>query len=183
MAEPHLIFNHTLEGLVLRGLPGGASPELKAKLRAIGVDLDKPLLPAYSRETWARCIELAAEAAYPGEPHEQAWQKLGERMVEGYQETFIGRAMFATLRLLGPRRMLARSQKNFRSGNNYSEVRTTDVSPNQMDVWMNEVQDVLRHFSLGLLLAGMRAAGTQGASVVILQKDAHGVTFRASWRE
>jgi uncharacterized protein (TIGR02265 family) len=183
MADSLLVFSQALEGLVVRGLPGGASPELKAKLRAVGVDLDKPLLPAYPRETWARCIALCAEAMYPGEPRESAWQRLGERMIDGYQETFIGRAMFATLKLLGPRRMLSRTQRTFRSANNYTEVRLNEVGPTQVDVWINEVDDVLRHFTLGLVRAGMRAGGASGVQADILSTDAQGVTFRTSWRE
>jgi hypothetical protein len=45
------------------------------------------------------------------------------------------------------------------------------------------VDDVLRHFTLGLVLAGMRAAGAAGVQVALLSKDAQGVTFRASWQE
>jgi uncharacterized protein (TIGR02265 family) len=141
------------------------------------------LLPGYPRETWARCIALCAEATYPDGPREAAWQRLGERMIDGYQETFIGRAMFGTLKLVGPRRMLARTQRTFRSANNYTEVRLTDVGPTQVDMWINEVDDVLRHFTLGLVLAGMRAAGAAGVQVALLSKDAQGVTFRASWQE
>lgn len=37
------------------------------------------------------------------------------------------------LQVLGPRRTLQRAQKNFRTGNNYTEVRFSDVSPTEMD--------------------------------------------------
>jgi uncharacterized protein (TIGR02265 family) len=184
MAETqYLIFSHSLQGLMSRAFPGGVPPELKAKLRTVGVDLDRPLLPAYPRETWARCIELAAPLAFPRESRELAWRKLGERMIDGYQETMIGRAMFATLRLLGPRRMLQRSQKSFRSGNNYTEVRLTDVAPTVVDVWINETEDVLRHFTVGLVLAGMRAGGALEPQADIHQVDARGFTVRAAWQE
>jgi uncharacterized protein (TIGR02265 family) len=184
MAEPQqLIFSHSLQGLMSRAFPGGVPPELKAKLRTVGVDLDRPLLPAYPREAWARCIELGARHAFPREPRERSWHKMGERMVDGYQETMIGRAMFSTLRLLGPRRMLLRSQKNFRSGNNYTEVRLTDVAPTVVDVWFNETDEVLRHFTTGLVLAGMRAGGAVEPRADIHLADAQGFTLRASWKE
>jgi uncharacterized protein (TIGR02265 family) len=184
MAETqHLIFSHSLQGLMSRAFPGGVPPELKEKLRAVGVDLDRPLLPAYPRDTWARCIELGAQHAFPHEPREVAWRRMGERMIDGYQETMIGRAMFSTLRLLGPRRMLQRSQKSFRSGNNYTEVRLTEVAPTVMDVWFNETGAVLRHFTLGLVLAGMRAGGAVEPQADIRLADSEGVTIRASWKE
>ena len=128
MSDTPLIFNHTVQGLLSRAFPQGVPAALKQQLRGVGVELDKPLLPAYPVQTWSRCIELCAPFAFPNESPQAAWFKLGERMIDGYQETMIGRAMFASLRLLGPRRMLQRSRRSFRSGNNYTDVVLTDVS-------------------------------------------------------
>lgn len=183
MSDTPLVFDHTLQGLFSRTFPQGVPPALKTQLRAAGVDLDKPLLPAYSLETWSRCIELSAPVLFPTERDEVAWRQLGERLIDGYKETMIGRAMFATLKLLGPRRMLQRSRKNFRSGNNYTEVELTDVSPTEMDVWFNEKNDTLRHFTAGLVLAGLRVGGAREPQVSIRHSDARGVTLRASWKE
>ncbi len=79
--------------------------------------------------------------------------------------------------------VLQRSQKNFRSGNNYTEVRLTDVSPTVVDVWFNETDDVLRHFTVGLVLAGMRAGGAVEPQADIHLADSQGFTIRASWKE
>ncbi|PTL75817.1 DUF2378 family protein [Vitiosangium sp. GDMCC 1.1324] len=183
MSETPLIFNHTLQGLFARTFPQGVPAELKAKLRTVGVELDKPLLPAYPVQTWARCVEFSAPVAFPRDRREVAWRKLGERMIDGYQDSMIGGAMFSMLRLLGPRRMLLRAQKNFRTGNNYTEVRTADVSPTAMDLWFNETEDALRHFTAGLVLAGMRVGGAEEPQVDILQVDPKGVTLRATWKQ
>lgn len=182
MSETPLVFNHTVEGLFARTFPDGVPPGLKAELRAVGVDLDKPLLPAYPAPVWSRIIALGARAAFPEAPREVAWRQLGERMIDGYQDSRIGRAMFSMLQLLGPRRMLQRAQKNFRSGNNYTEVRVSDVSPTQMELWFNETDDVLRHFTVGLVLAGMRAGGADEPQVELHHTDARGFTLRASWK-
>ena len=181
MSETPLVFNHTVQGLYSRAFPQGVPALLKEKLRGVGVDLDKPLLPAYPVETWGRCITLSAPVAFPNELPSVAWHKLGERMIDGYQETMIGRAMFASLRLLGPRRMLQRTKRSFRSGNNYTEVLFTDVSETEMDLWFNEPRDVLRHFTAGIVTAGMRMGGAERPRVTILHTDARGVTFRAAW--
>jgi uncharacterized protein (TIGR02265 family) len=185
MPEPSqpLIFSHTLQSLLSRAFPSGATPELKERLRTVGVELDRPLLPAYPKDTWSRCVEYCARYAFPREPRELGWRKMGERMVDGYQETMLGRAMFSTLRLLGPRRMLLRAQKNFRSGNNYTEVRLTDVAPTVLDVWFNETDEVLRQFTLGLIVSGMRAGGADEPRADITHRDAQGMTIRATWKE
>jgi uncharacterized protein (TIGR02265 family) len=182
MSETQFVFNHTVQGLFSRTFPDGVPPELKAQLRAVGVDLDKPLLPAYPTTTWSRCIELGAQAAFPGERREVAWRKLGERMIDGYKDSMIGKAMFSMLQVLGPRRTLQRAQKNFRTGNNYSEVRVSDVSPTEMELWFNETDDVRRHFTVGLVLAGMRAGGAEEPQVRLTDMDAKGFTLRASWK-
>lgn len=183
MSHTPLIFNHTIQGLFSRTFHEGVPAELKAQLRAAGVDLDKPLLPAYPVRTWCQCVELSAPVAFPRERREVAWRKLGERMIDGYQDSMIGSAMFSMLRLLGPKRTLQRAQKNFRTGNNYSEVRITEVSPTAMDLWFNETDEPLRHFTAGLVLAGLRAAGADGAHVDIVDKDPKGFTVRASWKQ
>ncbi|WNG13350.1 DUF2378 family protein [Cystobacter fuscus] len=183
MSDTSFVFNHTVQGLFSRAFPQGVPASLKEKLRAAGVDLDKPLLPAYPIKTWSQCVALSAPVAFPNELPSVAWHKLGERMIDGYQETMIGRAMFASLRLLGPRRMLQRAKRSFRSGNNYTEVQFTDVSETEMDLWFNETDEVLRHFTAGLVMAGMRMGGAELPRVGILHTDARGVTFRASWAQ
>ncbi|MFL5354133.1 DUF2378 family protein [Archangium sp.] len=182
MSHPPLIFNHTLQGLFARTFHEGVPAELKAQLRSVGVDLDKQLLPAYPVQTWCRCVELSAPVAFPRERREMAWRKLGERMIDGYQDSMIGSAMFSMLKLLGPKRTLQRAQKNFRTGNNYSEVRITEVGPTVMDLWFNETDEPLRHFTSGLVLAGLRASGTEQPQVDIIDKDSKGFTVRASWK-
>jgi uncharacterized protein (TIGR02265 family) len=175
-----LVFAHTVEGLFRRGLSGRISPELKEQLRQAGVDLDRPLMPAYPLETWLRCVSLTAQALYPGESRELALRHVGERMVDGYLETTMGSAVFGLLRLLGPHRTLGRMQKNFRSANNYTEVRLTEVGPSEADLWMNE-PGPLRYFMGGVLLAGLRGAGTTDVRVELRHFDDASVTYRLSW--
>lgn len=175
-----LIFDHTIEGLFMRGLTGQVTPRLKEKLRQAGLDLSRPLLPAYPVDVWMRCIGLTAQELYSTTPDTEAWRRLGERMVEGYRETVMGSAMFTLLKILGPRRTLERAQKNFRSGNNYTEVRFTDVSPTLVEVWMNET-DLMRYFIQGMIQAGMRTSGAPDLRVSILQFDSQGTTYRVSW--
>ncbi|QRN98076.1 DUF2378 family protein [Archangium violaceum] len=176
------VYEHTFEGLFVRGLAGRLSPNVKERLREIGLDLDRKLLPAYSVETWTRSVAIAIEALYPGEPEAVAYRLLGERMLAGYQETFTGRAAFQVLRLLGPRRLVERTQQSFRSGNNYTEVRVTDVAPNVVDLWVNEVGPA-RYIVQGAILAALRALlpGDEGVRVDVLGFTDKGITLRVSW--
>ncbi len=177
-----LVYEHTFEGLFVRGLAGRLSPKVKERLREVGLDLDRKLLPAYSVETWARSVAIVIEVLYPNEPEEVAYRLLGERMTEGYQETFTGRAALQVLRLLGPRRLIARTQQIFRSGNNYTEVHITDVAPTVVDLWVNEVGPA-RYIIQGAILAGLRAfrPGDEGVRVDVLGFTDEGISLRVSW--
>ena len=175
-----LIFEHAVEGLFLRGLAGRLTPTLKAQLREAGVDVERKLLPAYPWAVWERSVGVAARALHPAEPNEVSWRLIGERMVDGYRETLVGGAMFGMLRLLGPRRMVGRTRQNFRSGNNYTEARITEVGPMAVELWMNEV-GTLRYFTQGAVLAGMRGAGAPDVRVEVAHFDDAGVTFSVTW--
>jgi uncharacterized protein (TIGR02265 family) len=177
-----LIFEHAVDGLFRRGLAGRVTPSLKEQLREAGLDLERPLLPAYRWDTWVRCVGLTARAVYPTEAPEVGWRLIGERSVDGYRETAVGAAMFGVLRLLGPKRMLGRTRQNFRSANNYTEARITEVGPREADLWMNE-RGQLRYFTQGAVLAGMRGAGAKDARVEVRQFDDAGVTYRVTWGE
>ncbi|HZH13711.1 MAG TPA: DUF2378 family protein [Archangium sp.] len=179
-----LVYEHTVEGLFVRGLARRISPAVKQRLRQAGLDLEGKLLPAYPFETWARCVAIAAEALYPHELQSVAYQCLGARMVEGYRETFTGRLMFRVLQLLGPQRLVARAEQNFRSGNNYTEVRHSDIAANVVELWVNEPGPT-RYVVQGAMLETLRAArpGDAGVRVDVLDFTAENVTFRVSWTE
>lgn len=179
-----LVYEHTVEGLFVRGLARRISPAVKQQLRQAGLDLDCKLLPAYPFDTWARCVAIAADALYPNELQSVAYQWLGARMVEGYRETFTGRLMFRVLQLLGPQRLVARTEQNFRSGNNYTEVRHTDIAANVVELCVNEPGPT-RYVVQGAMLETLRAArpGDMGVRVDLIDFTAESVTFRVSWTE
>jgi uncharacterized protein (TIGR02265 family) len=62
-------------------------------------------------------------------------------------------------------------------------VRLTEVGPTVLDVWFNEVDEVLRHFTVGLVTAGMRAGGALEPRVELVHADTMGITLRASWKD
>ncbi|HYH97076.1 DUF2378 family protein [Hyalangium sp.] len=180
--QEKLVFDQTLEGLFVRGLEGRVTPTLKLHLKEVGVDLDRKLLPAYPFETWCSCVRVAARTLYTEAPEEQAYLALGERMVDGYRGTMMGRALFSVLQLLGPRRVLGRVQQSFRSGNNYTEVRMKELAPTHRELWVNEAGPT-RYLVQGAILAGMRGCGVADAQVRVRSFTAEDVTFDVEWRE
>ncbi|KFA90482.1 DUF2378 family protein [Archangium violaceum] len=177
-----LVFDQTVEGLFVRAIGPKITPSLKQQLKQAGLDLDKKLLPAYPVEVWEQCLCLAARSLHPGKPEADAMRLLGERHIEGFSETMLGRALFGVLRLLNRKKRLARVRQNFRAGNNYQEVIITDVGPTEVDMWLNE-RGMLRHFKHGIVLGTGRCAGDLETTAVLRHFDDEGVTFRISWPE
>lgn len=182
LKNERLVFDQTVEGLFVRGIGPKITPALKQQLKQAGLDLDKRLLPAYPVDVWERCLGLAAKSLHPGKPEAEAFRLLGERHIEGYSETMLGRALFGVFRLLNRKRRLARVRQNFRAGNNYQEALITDVGPNEVDMWLNE-RGMLRHFKHGIIVGTARCAGDLEATAVLRHFDDEGVTFRISWPE
>lgn len=182
MKNERLVFDQTVEGLFVRGLGTRVTPALKLQLKQAGLDLDKRLLPAYPVDVWERCLRLAAKSLHGDKSEAEALRLLGERHIEGYSETMLGRALFGVFRLLNRKRRLARVRQNFRAGNNYQEVLVTEVAPNVVDMWLNE-RGMLRHFKHGIVLGTGRCAGDHEATTVLRDFDDEGVTFRITWPE
>jgi uncharacterized protein (TIGR02265 family) len=180
--QERLVFDQTLEGLFIRGLSGQVTPCLKSQLRGMGVDLDRKLLPAYAFSTWCSCVRLAAKELYGNEPPEQAYRLLGERMVDGYRATMLGRPLFSVLQLLGPRRVINRSQQTFRSGNNYTEIRIRELGPLHLELWVNEAGPT-RYLVQGAMLAGLRSSGAKEPRIELQCFTEEDATFHVMWRE
>ena len=178
--KDRVVFQPTVQSLFARLPPGKLTPELKAEVKRLGLDLERPLLPAYPLALWIQVLDAVARAVYPAEAPEQAHRQLGQRLIEGYVETGIGRALFALLKLIGPRRTLGRTAKSFRSGNNYCEATVTEVTPTEFELWMNEVGTVPTLVA-GVLQSGLGRAGATNVKVVVLRADGVGVTYRVTW--
>ncbi|MEW5739602.1 MAG: DUF2378 family protein [Myxococcota bacterium] len=174
-----VVFSHTIEGLFVQALGARVTPELKARLKSAGLNLDAKLLPAYPFEVWMKVLELTCQALFPDLPTDQAMFRVGESFLDGYQHTFLGRAVLGMIRVLGPRRTLLRSTQNFRSGNNYTETKITEVDVNIIDLWMNEVGP-WPTFTAGIIHAALKAAGAE-PRIDILDHDGHACTYRVSW--
>ncbi len=182
MADELLVFEQTIEALFVRALGGKLSIECRARLRQVGLDVDQKLKPAYSFQCWMNTLRILAEEVHPKLPLPEATFKLGEAYVEGFRQTMLGRAVMSLLRVLGPRRTLARATQSFRAGNNYTETRLAELSPTQFDLWMNEV-GAFPEFTAGIIQAGMRMSGAKDLNVEPRGYDGHGCTYRISWRE
>ncbi|MFZ5441046.1 MAG: DUF2378 family protein [Myxococcota bacterium] len=122
-----LWFHDAVESLFSRGLKGRVDPALKAALKPF-IDLDRPLLPAYSAEAVEGTLLTVGAALFAELPREQRLFTLGRLAFESFRGTLLGTATVHALRLLGARRAVERVQRGYRAACNYLEVTVTATS-------------------------------------------------------
>jgi uncharacterized protein (TIGR02265 family) len=174
----HLIFSQTVEGL-LRAV-GPLPPEARARLKALGLDVDKPLLPAYPLDQFVAVMDVVGALVAPGQSPLEQTRLLGQRFMDAYRETLIGRAMVAGMRIIGPWRTLERLSHKFRTGNNFSETHLSRLGPTEAKLWCNHVSRP--GWYVGVIGRGLELAGAQDVAVTVIDQDAAGGTFHVRWR-
>ena len=175
-----LVFAPAVEGLFTRGLRGRLTPQLLSRLRAVGLDLEKPLLPAYSFACWIDACGIAAEEIFPDLEAPTAWHQLGRLLVTGYRETLLGRALLNLMKVIGPRRTLQRTRHNFSTSSNYIEAELTELSPTHFTLRINEVGP-RPEFTQGTLAAGLEESGARSPTVEIREHDGHAALYQIRW--
>ena len=172
------MYAQSVEGLFRALAPLSAS--VKQRFAALGVDPDKRLEPAYTREKWLELIRLACELTAPGQDVEVATRALGRRFMEGYGQTLVGKAMLTMLRVIGPRRALDRMSKNFRTGNNFSQTKLSQPSPGVYELWCSHV--TIAGWYQGIIEGGLTLSGAREVKATLVRRENEGAVFRVEWR-
>jgi len=180
--DGNLEFQNTIEGVIIRTLGNKLTPELKAKLRASGLDLDKKLLPAYPAVDFHRWVAIAAEYVYPNVGATEAVRLFGRQSLVGLGETMIGKAMKLSLTLIGPRRALQRAGRSFRSNNNYIVVEAKELTPTSMELKFNEVYSLPSYYQ-GVLEGACMLIGAKQCTVRLDSMLGNGARFIAEWQD
>lgn len=176
MAE-NLIFAQTIEGL-LRALQP-LEPEVRAGLKRCGIDPDGRLLPAYPLDQFIAALDFVGAHLAPGRPRDEQTRVVGHRFMDAYQQTMIGRAMVAAMRVIGPRRTLERLAHKFRTGNNFSQTRLTQLGPTEAEVWCNQTSRP--GWYIGLITRGLELAGAKDVTVKLISQEGEGARFHVKW--
>lgn len=157
----------------------GDDPAFRAEYATVtGVDLEKVKSP-FPRTTWEKGLPLAAKKLFPDLSRDEALRALGRRTVDRYKEGVIGLALFAVLRVIGPMRALARTQRNFRTSNNYTECTLTERGPREVVLWLNEVD--FAPYTVGVIEAGTELTGAKNVRVSIVGVENEGTNFLVTW--
>ncbi|MGA9521718.1 MAG: DUF2378 family protein [Myxococcaceae bacterium] len=175
-----LEFARSIEGTFIKALGPDLTPELKARLRSEGLDLDRPLLPAYSPEDYHRWIKVAAQELYVYDSSTEACRKLGFRSVAGLEDTMMGKALAAGLKLIGPMRSLQRIDRLVRHNNNYMLATVSDLNISGGRVHLSHVYGVPSYYA-GFFEAAVKVSGGRNPRVTTLPAPPPGALYQLEW--
>lgn len=175
-----LVFRTTVEALLQRTLraKGRLSPEVAGQLKALGVDPEAP--KDVTKETWQKLLWFSASVLAPGLPPEKQLHQLGGELLRAWNETLPGKVLFTTLRVVGVRRGLHRMSTNFRSSNSYTTSTAKDLGPNDVEVWISDVNAAPTYIQ-GLMHAAVELAGGKSVTVEVSAQEGDSATYRITW--
>jgi uncharacterized protein (TIGR02265 family) len=175
-----LVFDHTMESL-LRTLARPIPPAQIAGLDALGIDLSKPLLPAYPVETYSALIGFIGRQRFPNLPPEEADFEVGRAFIEAYTtQTLLGRALKSLMKVIGPHRTIERMSRTFRTANNYTQTRLQPLGPASYELWFNYA--IRAGYFRGMVLSTLALSGVKQIEVRFVAVQNHEVTFHVSWQ-
>jgi uncharacterized protein (TIGR02265 family) len=175
------VYAQSVEALFVRALGPHLTREGRLRLKEAGLDLSEPLRPAYSLEQWKAFLRVAARDVFPAASAQEAYERLGERYLQGYRQTAQGRASMALVTRLGPKPTLERLPHNVRAGNNFNEVRLEEVGASEATLWMKDVAADNPYFACGFVAETLRVAGAGSVSIHPVAFDGTSATFRLAW--
>jgi uncharacterized protein (TIGR02265 family) len=175
-----LVFATAIEGLYLKALTGKVTPALAQALVRHGLDVNRPVPPALTRDAWYACLGEVVTHLYPTVSRDEAHRELGRLMTRGVSETFWGRAFAPAIRMLGAKRVLLRVPNQFKSTNNYAPGATTELGPTSVRLEVSDVGD-----APGVLQGSLEElaqwAGATAVKVEVSFERPPAATYVISW--
>ena len=180
--QREVVFDHSIDGLFQRSLRNKMTQHCRERLRQAGLDLSTKLKPMYPRLQFYEFLEIARQEIYPGRSRDEGLFQLGYGLLGGYEETFLGKAVLAVVKLLGPRRTLGRATQSLQSSNNYIASSLQQLGPTSFALTLNQVSGAPTYFA-GVIQRGIELAGGAQVKVEPQPVDGPGCVYIVQWQD
>lgn len=192
--EP-VVFSPAIEGAV-RACGARITPELRAKSKALGIDLDETMV-AYPVDTFLRVFLLLADALVPGDAatRPERLRAFGQQVTLAYAHTTIGAATFTMARVIGVRRSLQRAGRNIRNTGNYLDAEGLVVDDTEVHLVTRVLPEfqrfvtpewrLMEHYRLGVIDAFLTQLRAKTPTAEVLSRDDANfeTRYRITWRD
>lgn len=154
------------------------TPTEAAAFTRAGID-GKRFQAAYPLAQYTDLVDACGASRFAHLEPLERFTEVGRLFMVGYEKTLVGQALIAVLKVLGPRRMLERMTRNFRTANNYTEVTVETVSPTEHIVRITHV--TRPGLFIGLLEKGLTYAGAKNLSVKLIDHHDKVARYGVRW--
>ncbi|MBN8231783.1 DUF2378 family protein [Corallococcus macrosporus] len=178
MAE-QVVYRHTIEGL-FRSIGSRLTPQLKDKLKQAGLDLGAPIPRSTPRLVFAEALRITAQHLHPDVDTDEGFRRLGVGLIQGVEQTLLGRALVAMWPIFGPERVVIRIQESFATVNNYLKTELVTQGPAHHVLRVSECNGNPGYLR-GIIEAGLTKAGARNLSVEPFDFDGHACSYRIRW--
>jgi uncharacterized protein (TIGR02265 family) len=165
---------------LFRALGTDLSPELQGTFRQLGVDVSKDLHAAYAMKDLKAVVDATVAHLYGTKPTSDQIRQLGRRWANGYFDTLLGSALAAVLRLIGPRRAMLRSPKNYSSINNYSDASVRELGPSHFELFICETAE-WPALTEGSLQRSVEVAGGKHVTTAFKRTEGQHQVYDVTW--
>ncbi|MHA7633839.1 DUF2378 family protein [Corallococcus sp. M7] len=175
-----IVYRHAIEGLFLRSVGASLTPELKARLRAIGLDLDEKIPHHTPRHVFAEALGITARHLYPDVDANEGYRRLGMAVIKGLEHTLLGKALVSLWPIFGPDRVLSRMQESFATVNNYLKTELITHGRANHTIKVSECNGN-PGYHMGIIEAGLTRAGAKNIRVEPFDYNGHACSYRVRW--
>ncbi|MFB1479679.1 DUF2378 family protein [Corallococcus sp. RDP092CA] len=177
--EEEIVYRHTVEG-VFRSIGDRLTPELRTKLNDVGLDLDTQSPRNTSRTVFADALRVTVEHLFPGLEVSEGYRRLGVGIIQGMEQTVLGKSLVSMWPIFGPERVVVRIQESFDTVNNYMRSELLTQGPGHHIIRVNECNGNPGYLR-GLIEAGLTRAGARNLRVEPFDFDGHACSYRIQW--
>ncbi|MBX7115611.1 MAG: DUF2378 family protein [Myxococcaceae bacterium] len=155
-----------VKGVFGKALAPHLDEGLKAKLKAIGIDVAPPYAPSYARQAWLDGLALVANERFADEPDAGArLRRLGGQLVKVLADSGkINGAALTMAKLFGAKRVLKELVSQAAAGTNYLQFNLQFPSSREASLRFNDA--AVADFLGGALQAVLSAVGAKNPQVV-----------------
>ncbi|RKG93854.1 DUF2378 family protein [Corallococcus terminator] len=174
-----IVYRHTIEGL-FRSIGRRLTPDLKNKLRDAGLDLDAQIPRNTPRTVFAEALRITAEHLHPNEELSEGYRQLGVGIIQGMEQTMLGKALVSMWPIFGPERVVVRIRESFATVNNYQQTELDTQGPAHHVIRVSECNGNPGYLQ-GIIEAGLTKAGARNLRVEPFDFDGHACSYRVRW--
>lgn len=161
-----IVDGSVLEGLARLHEPSGA---FKDELRAVGFDVDRPEL-RYTPGILLAVLDVCAKHQYPELSREDAHRQIGQKFVEHFFGTFLGKVAGTLVHALGVKRFLLRVPKVAAMITKGLEIDSRQVAEDEIRMVFRGSQDMSADYTTGTL-EGAAKAGKFEINAEIVRRE------------